>query len=52
MGLWNEGKLLDPPEDYFEFYNMIENIGIMSDAAIGLAKNPRVSEKIQNNLLE
>ena len=50
-GLWNEGKLLDPPEDYFDFYNMIENIGIMSEAAIGLAKNPRVPEQIQNDLI-
>ena len=50
-GLWNDGDLLDPPEDYFEFYNMIENIGIMGDAAVGLSKNQRLPEIIQSNLL-
>lgn len=50
-GLWDEGNLLEPPEDYFEFYQMIKNIGVMEEAAIGLAKNPRISEDMQHKLL-
>ena len=50
-GLWSEGELLDPPENYVEFQDMIMNIAVMEQAAIGLAKNPRISEDMQYKLL-